>query len=391
MKKIYSIAILILFYKTAAFSQNARFSQIWTAPIQYNAALTGRFDGSTRVTELISWQQSNDPSKGRCEINHNNFSIDFKLGKYRNYGDDKDLNLKGSSGELTKDVSNISKKNKGYWAVGFDYYNYHGVKKVINTNFYSFSIARHYNSKNNKYYGFGTQVTSAEGQLNRTGHLYLDKEIMGGGFHFNDNYINNPKYFSKNYTDVNVGMYYGMITEPILFELGFAMNHLFYPNNSLKVNDDEPKLRHRITANSILRLKLNNKWGIVQKNIYWKEGLYLNSKSENLDSIQIVSFWSGIEFFKTGRSFHRVKRLGNKTSLNALNLNFGLYTRSFRTIMPYLNLNVSNSLNIRYSYEQLVNIKQSSRYSQYRNELAFILNFGRNTSPGTNFYKKINF
>jgi len=391
MKKIYSIAILILFYKTAAFSQNARFSQIWTAPLQYNASLTGRFDGSTRIIELMSWQKSNDPNKGRCEINHNDISIDFKLGKYRSYGDDKASNLNVSSMSLAKDVALTSQKNEGYWGVGFNYYTYSGIRKVVNTNFYSFSLARHFYSKSNKYYGFGTQVTSATGQLNRTSNLYLDKEIMGGGFHFNDNNIYNPKYFSKNYTDVNVGMYYGMVTDPILFEMGFAMNHLFYPKNSLKVSDDEPKLRHRITANSILRLKLNSRWGIVQKNIYWKEGLYLKSKSENLDSIQLVSFWSGLEFFKTSRSFRRVKVPGRKTSLNAINLNFGLYTRSFRTIMPYLNLNLSNSLNLRYSYEELVNFKKSTRYTLNRSEVAFIVNFGRNTVPGTKFYKKINF
>ena len=126
-----------------------------------------------------------------------------------------------------------------------------------------------------------------------------------------------------------------------------------------------------------MRIKLNNKWGLLQKNTYWQEGLYYRSKTFN-DSLNIVSFWSGVEFIRTNPSSN-------------FNVNFGLYTRSFRTVMPYLNINLGRLANIRYSYEFPFNTAKFGAYTAKRHEAALILYYQRNTAPGVRFYKKTNF
>src|SRR5437868_15414768 len=127
------------------------------------------------------------------------------------------------------------------------------------------------------------------------------------------------------------------------------MYHLFYPRNDIYDKDDETKLRHKVTAFSVLRIKLNNKWGLIQKNIYWQEGLYYRSRSFR-DSLNIVAFWSGVELIKTSPKSN-------------YNLNFGLYTRSFRTVMPYLNINLGKVANLRYSYEFPLNSSKLTAYT----------------------------
>ena len=382
MKRIYSIAVLILFHKTAAFSQNARFSQIWSAPLQYNAALTGRFDGKIRISNLNSWESSNAKSIGAASMLHQNIALEIKLGKYRSSGDEK-----VAVGEIkkvhSKDALELRNKNHGYWGVGINYYHYGDNTAAIDGKFFSTSLARHFYNKSNKYYGLGGQIAFAQGNLNENrGSLFnYDKEISGGGFRIptlNNRNINSLKLTAqKSYVDFNIGGYYGMITDAVLFELGFAMNHLFYPTNSF-TNDSESKLRHRISANSILRVKLNDKLGLVQKNMYWQEGLYLRSKSLNGDSTEIIAFWSGVELYKM-------------EPIKKINVNYGLYMRSFRTAMPYLNINMDKFVNLRYSYEFPLNSKKYNAYSAKRSELALILSLERNTKPGTKFYKKINF
>jgi hypothetical protein len=155
------------------------------------------------------------------------------------------------------------------------------------------------------------------------------------------------------------------------------MYHLFYPEIDIYDKDDESQLRHRVTAFSVLRIKLNQKWGLIQKNIYWQEGLYYRSRSFR-DSLNIVSFWTGVEFIRTQP----------KTPYN---FNFGLYTRSFRTVMPYVNINLGKMVNVRYSYEFPLNSSKFTAYTAKRHEAALIFYYQRNTAPGVRFYKKTNF
>ena len=391
LKKYCSLAVLVFASNVILYAQNARFSQIGTISNQLNPSLTGRFDGKARLSNLFCWHTSasdNPKNGGYVETQHQAISFDMKFGKYRTSGDEasaKNNNAAPINTESSKDETLKGKKQNGYWGVGVNYYHYGASKSPIEASFVSLSVARHFYNKSNKFYGFGVQVTNASGKLDRSKGTQYDREISGGGF------PNRPEIFNsdtsltgkKSYTDVNIGAYYGMNTELILFEMGFSLSHLFYPIFDLYNDNDQPKLRHRVSAYTNLRLKLNNKWGLVQKNVYWREGLYYRSKSDHTtDTLEwdapFDAFWAGVEFYK----------INPKSNIN---LNFGFNSRSFRTLMPYLNLNIGKYIDLRYSYEMPINSRKFTAYSAKRNEIGLVLSYGRNTSRGTNFYKKINF
>ncbi len=388
MKNTYLLFIAVLLFTSSTFSQNARFSQLWAAPIQFNPSLTGRFDGQIRFGNLNSWQTSSyriDPNQVNLNrVNHQNFTLDIKIGKYRSSGDERPSGKSNENYVAAKDPS-LAKftPNKGYWSIGLNYYHYGHSTSSVDGKFYSGSIARHFYSLSNRYFGFGGQMTYAVGDLNtnRGASYYYDMEINGGGFHISNQLTKSKSkgiQYKVNYIDYNGGAYYGLVTESVMFEVAYAMSHLFYPFNAFKPDADKPSLRHRTTASTILRVKLNNKFGLIQRNIYWKEGMYLKSRNENGDSSQSISIWAGVEFIKTN-------------PVRDLNMSGGLYFRSFRTIIPYLNINLNRAINLRYSYETTVfSAKKYTAYTAKRHELAVILYKKRYTTIGTKFYKKLN-
>lgn len=375
--------LILLFLLVAEFvsGQNARFSQIWTAPVQLNPSLTGRFDGKARLSFINSMQSSN---QDQFQMQHRNLSFDIKFGRYKSNGDEVLPSLNDSSslyskpGKEAKDEIYKKRFFPGYWGAGFNYYQYGDDKSPLSAKFYALSLARHFYNRSNKYFGFGVQGTYAHGNLDENkGKAYL-LEISGSGFRYPVLAASaSNRVSSTNYVDFNGGAYYGMVTDAVMFELGAAMHHLFYPKNDLFNKDDESKLRHRASAYSLLRLRLNNDWGIVQRNIYWQEGLYYRSRNLK-DSSEIVAFWTGLEFYKIN-------------PIKKINVNLGFYTRSLRTLMPYFNINFSNFGNLRYTYELPINSAKFSAYSAKRSELALLLSYQRKTAPGTRFYKKINF
>ena len=386
--KSQKILIVVLFLISLSVNgQNARFSQIWSAPIQFNPALTGRFDGRVRASALSSWQnaiaQDSFISKSTVYMNHQNISVDVKLGKYRSSGDENPQNvaIDETEQDVKKDKSGNNKKVTGYWGAGFNYYAYDGENSPIKANFYSLSLARHFYTKSNRIFGFGLQFTNANGVLDESKGKAFNKEITGGAFRYPYKYGNaaGDRSGSQTYTDVNIGAYYGRVTESVMFELGAAMHHLFYPQyDASDVEDkDNPSLRHRVTAHSILRLRFNDKWGMVQKNMFWQEGLYYRSRNTD-DNLEITAFWTGVELYRTDPK-------------GKINPNFGFYTRNFKTMMPYLNLTCGRSINIRYSYEHPINSIKFPAYSAKRNEVSLIITAGRQTNPGARFYKKLNF
>jgi len=386
--KSQKILIVVLFLISFnAIGQNARFSQIWSAPIQFNPALTGRFDGRVRASSLLSFQnafaQDSVISKEKVYMNHQNVSVDIKFGKYRSSGDESPQNevIEEEATDEGKDKTRTKKKLSGYWGAGFNYYSYDGDKSPIKATFYSLSIARHFYSKSNRIFGFGLQFTNASGTLDESKGKAFNKEITGGAFRYP--YANGNtagvRSGTRTYQDVNFGAYYGRVTESVMFELGAAMHHLFYPlYDASDVEDkDEPALRHRVTAHSILRLRFNDKWGMVQKNMFWQEGLYYRSRNTD-DNLEITAFWTGLELYRTDPE-------------GSINPNFGLYTRNFKTIMPYFNLTCGRFINLRYSYEQPINSIKFPGYSAKRSEVSLIVTAGRQTKPGTRFFKKLNF
>lgn len=391
MKRFSAVLFSVFVLQLSAFAQNARFSQVWSAPVQFNPALTGRFDGKLRASALVSFQQGlgyDWQTKTKEEINmtHQNFSVDLKLGAYRSSGDEGLRDSAAAKNNVNpkegRDRFSSNKLVVGYWGVGMNYYTYGHSTSPIQANFISLSLARHFYTKANRIYGVGVQVTQANGNLNEARGTAYDKEISGGGFRYP--YRNGQtlplRSGEKSYTDVNIGAYYGRVTEAVMFELGGAMHHLFYPQydaDTTRAFDGEAKLRHRITAHSMLRLRLNDKWGIVQKNMFWQEGLYYRSRSLD-DSLEITSFWAGLEFYKLD-------------PVKDINVNFGFYTRSFKTLMPYLNIGLSRLANIRYTYEFPINSSKFTAYNAKRNEISLIVTAGRQTKMASRFYKKLNF
>lgn len=383
MKNQKLLIVIFLLISEWGIAQNARFSQIGSAPIQFNPSLTGRFDGKARLGMLYSLQETDSGRTSiESQMQHQNVSFDIKFGKYRSSGDEElpkpnanDV-INGKPVKEAKDEISKRPRIMGYWGVGFNYYHYGDSKAPISASFFSASLARHFYNKRNKFFGFGVQATYVDGKLDESKGLYPDKEISGGTFRIPRAPQTN-RISTHNYVDFNAGAYYGMVTDAVMFELGGSMAHLFYPNIDILGKDSESKLRHRITASSVLRLRLNDKWGFVQKNIYWQEGLYYRSRSFN-DSLEIVSFWTGVEAYKVNPASN-------------INLNFGFYTRSFRTIMPLLNLNLGKVANLKYTYEHPINSSKYSAYTAKRHEVALILTYKRYTSPGTKFYKKVNF
>ncbi len=367
-----------------AFGQNARFSQEWSTPAHFNPALIGRFDGKMKVATTYSWQRADSGN-----IDHQNISIDFKLGRYKSSGDEATLQTKFSkkqakaiSKKEAKDQVYDLKTKSGYWAAGINYYRYGYNSCPIEAQFMAFSMARHFYSKSNKMYGIGAQIAYANANLDESRGTHLEKEISGGGFRYpvsSKDRVNAPSVIknSMGYVDFNLGAYYAMNSEIVMFELGGSMHHITAPVIDITKTDDESRLRRRVSAHALFRLKMNENWGAVLRNMYWKEGLYYRSRTLG-DSLEIVCFWSGIELYKTSLT-------------KKYNVNYGLYTRSFKTFMPYLNINIANWGNIRYTHEQPFNSKKYRAYNAIRDEISIIYSIGRNTEPGTRFYKKMQY
>ncbi|MBS1741827.1 MAG: type IX secretion system membrane protein PorP/SprF [Bacteroidetes bacterium] len=393
MKILKLLVVISLLSSELVSAQNSRFSQIGTAQMLLNPSLTGRFDGKIRLTGLYSAQSAKNvygtgssAVTEKAKMNYLNVALDFKLGKFRSFGDEQTTSssdkasASGKAKREAKDEVGKARKVTGYWGVGLNYQHVGQKDAPLAASFFSVSLARHFYSHRNKYFGIGIQGTYAKGDLdiNRgDGSNPYNQEISTGSFRYPQKNRTDIITSQKSYLDYNIGAYYGMVTEAVGFELGGAMYHLFYPHNDIYDKDDETKLRHRVTAFSVLRIKLNPKWGLIQKNIYWQEGLYYRSRNFR-DSLNIVSFWSGVELIKT-------------QPRTDYNLNFGLYTRSFRTVMPYLNINLGKMVNIRYSYEFPLNSSKYTAYTAKRHEAALVLYYGRNTAPGVRFYRKTNF
>ncbi len=373
------LIVILVVFSNAVLAQNARFSQLSSAPLQFNPALCGRFDGQARVGALMSWQKTEF-----ADVPHTAIFLDYKFGKYRNLGDEQIVvpGIIDSSGKKVKREAKDeteARRSTGYWSAGVNYYRYGDKDDRLTGEFVSGTIAHHFYNKRNKFWGLGFQATYAKGSLNEGRIDPFDKEISGGSF----TYPKRPsasgnRISSKTYADFNFGGYYGLITEQVSLELGLAMYHLFYPQNDVLSLDDETKLRHRVTAHTALRIKFNDKWGIVQKNMYYGEGLYYKSRRLNGDSLLIESVWVGMEVYKT-------------EPLSRYNLNFGLYTRSFRTVMPYANVSLGLMANLRFSYEFPINPERFNAYTAKRTEVALILTHKKNTPTGTRFYKKFNY
>ncbi len=342
MNKFFPLLLLCLFVGFTTNAQDARFSQIGSAPLQLNPALCGRFDGQMRANMLLSWQKS-----GAAYVQHQQYSIDGFLDSTNNFG----LAPNNSA-------TNAIKSN---WAGGIHYYQYGNDvlgftqnTSPLKANFLSVTLAKHF-YRNNIALGIGTQITAAHGQLNENNTSKLDPEIIGGGFRYSVA-GQGSRTGTKNYLDMNVGAYFGMKNDLFSFELGGAIYHVAAPKNDVYEKDSDSRMRRRVTFYAVNRFNLNQKWALIQKNIYWSEGLYWNSNAQN-DSSKNVTLWSGLEF-------HKMQHLSNYY------VNFSIYTRSFSTLMPCVMVHAGPSICIQYSFEFPINSTKYRSYTADRTELS---------------------
>jgi outer membrane protein OmpA-like peptidoglycan-associated protein len=215
--------------------------------------------------------------------------------------------------------------------------------------------------------GVGTQLALATASASEKNGIY-DKEINGGGFRWNDFNPNGSRSNSSNYLDWNSGVYYKYKGQELDIEIGAAGYHYLHPKNSLITFDSEHRLRGRIVLHSKVDMSITPYKILTFQNIFWTEGLYWVSKS--LDKYNLVSNWAGIE-------------LSRAIPSDNIYINYGMYTRSFKTIMPYASFVSRNGFNLRASYEIPFNNTRFDAYTAKRFEVTLNYTLGYSASNRT--------
>ena len=146
------------------------------------------------------------------------------------------------------------------------------------------------------------------------------------------------------------------------YEIGASISHWHYPPNSF-FNDEESKLRHRGVVHGIFGTSISNRYNIVQRNIFWSEGLYFRSNA-SFDSSQILTMWNGIE-------------LKRKSIGKGISFDYGLYARSFRTILPMVTAHLGRALDLKISQEWPINSSRALAYTAVRTEFFLSYTIGR--------------
>lgn len=331
MKLRFSYLFLLSFLSfNNVLAQDARLSQVWSMPTMMNPALSGRFEGKLRAAFGYSGQTSKISS-----TSHQFGFIDTRIDTKR-------------------------RREGEYFGLGFSYYQYGtSSNNAIKASFYGLTGAYHVNLSKDGVHsaGFGTQFVYASGISTEARAITVfDKEVNAGGFRWT-NFIQpttgpatNQTIRRANYIDWNSGAYYRYSGDHIIIDAGLGAYHYMHPKNSISRPDLESRLRGRITFQTAMTIALNNLRSLYINNIFWKEGLYWNSTA--LDANNIVTNWSGVEFKRS-------------SDLNAFYADFGLYTRSFKTVMPYVSVNSPTGVNLRLSYEHPINTKITEATSSY--------------------------
>lgn len=353
-------------------AQNARFSQIASAPITLNPSLTGRNNGGADISVLSSWQNTRTST-----ITHQYFQLQWK-SDLRKVAENIPVLIDSVKYKEGRKI----KKVQGYWAGGLYYYQYGKDMTgfVANTtpvkaSFVSAAVAKHFylQGEGKHYFGFGGAVTFASGKAGEAKGLVYDKEISGGAFTYRTVQGVNNRSGSKQYFDFNIGMYYGHRQSKTFYEIGASISHWHFPHNSF-FNDEESRLRHRGVVHVVFGTSLNNRYDIVQRNIFWSEGLYFRSNT-SFDSSQILAMWNGFE-------------LKRKSVGKGISFDYGLYSRSFRTILPMVTAHLGKSLDLKVSQEWPVNSSRAISYSAVRTELFLSYTIGRQLMGDTKIADK---
>jgi hypothetical protein len=343
---------LLTIFSDYSNAQNARFSQIYNAPVMLNPALSGRFIGTGRIGSLISWQNSTTTSMA-----HQNIYGEIKLFSEKN------------KKNIDTTAFNVSKE-KNYFSLTLNHYQYGNdilgfTQNVtpVKAQFTSVTGAYHLNlTKDGRYYaGFGGQITNANATLDENIGTAYDQEISGGGFRYRKTTQANFK-STKGYFDIAAGLYLGFQTDEHLLEMGFAAYHLTQPENDL-TGDTDSKLRRRFSAYTNAYFKASPNTLLLFRNTYWEEGIY-QASSNYKDSAYITAFYSGLEVINTQPQKN-------------VHVNFGLMTRNFQSAIPSANVFLGNQLTTKLTYEVPFNKSIHPANNAYRFEIFLGYNFNK--------------
>ena len=348
MKNPNFLTIILLFSTLSIHAQDARISRPWSQPFLINPALSGHFDGSVRVGTGGSWEQNKDN-----KVAHQFTAEEVHINRKKAQADTSNQYTEGAKNNDNRFIG-LTFAHYGY---GKDRYQIYPSYNPIYANFFSGSMSYNFNLSKDKVHsmGIGAQMVYGTASFDEKRGIY-DKEISGGGFQWTElrdtgKTVNGGLY----YLDFNFGGYYKYRTEGIVFEIGLGAFHFLWPKNSIKNPSGSNKaLRARSVVHSSAEIMLPNQRSIVYRNIYWKEGLYF--RSSKLDAYDISATWNSLEV-----------RDNNKEHL--LKFTAGLATRNFQTIMPVLEMNIKNSINLAVSYERPLRVKTDANYFAKRLEL----------------------
>lgn len=331
MRRIFLVLSIMALFFVESSAQDARLSQIWSLPSMMNPALIGQSDDQV----LSGLGYSNQKTKSSQVVHQYAF-----------------LN-----GRFARDYERTGRA----FGLGGSFYQYGSGNSAnpspINAKFFSVSGAYHMRlSKDDSHIlSVGTQFAFANATANEKSSFY-DKEINGGGFRWTDMDSSGLRSNASGYMDWNIGVNYKFTGENIGIEAGVGAYHFTHPKMALITPDKDTGLRGRMVFHGKIDINIAPTRALVFNNIFWSEGLYWRSTA--LDLYTLVANWSGAEFVKT-----------NKTD-DKLSMNYGLYTRSFKTAMPYLSAYPGRGINLRISYEFPIASQLYQSYTAKRFELA---------------------
>ena len=312
-------------------AQDARLSQIWSFPSMMNPALVAASDDQF----LAGLGYSNQKTK-KSQVNHQYAFL---------------------NGRFAKDYAKTGKA----FGIGASFYQYGSVNPInpspLTAKFFALSGAYHIRlSKDESHIlSIGSQFAFANATASEKGSFY-EKEINGGGFRWTDMDSSGLRKDIAGYIDWNLGVNYKYTGENITIEAGIGGYHFTHPKMAVITPDKETRLRGRMVFHGKMDIQVAPKRALVFNNIFWSEGLYW--RSNWLDLYTLVANWSGVEFVKTDMSD------------NKFTMNYGLYTRSFKTVMPYLSAFPGRGVNLRISYEIPIATQLYQTYTAKRFELS---------------------
>ena len=315
------------------YAQDARLSQPWSNPTMMNPAMSGNFDGLLKLGLGSSWQ-----SNGSSKVTHQYAFVDKRID-LPEYSPNKFIGLSINAYQYGKDLMSTTTNNS-----------------PIQASFISFSGAYHFNLSTDEVHsmGIGAQGVLTNGNLDERKGAY-DKEISGGGFEWTQlDKLGTTVRNGASYVDVNAGAYYRYRGNGMKAEIGAAVYHFLNPDNGIKT-DKGGEHYSRAVFHTKLDVDLDKTYTLTFRYINWEEGLYW--RSNQFKSSNIHTSWTGAE-------------LANTASNKRILVSGGLYTRSFRTIMPMVNINISRGVNISTSYEMPLSPAKYGSYTAKRFEIS---------------------